>query len=295
MTAWASFVEQAWADHGTAPDAVAHRLPQALALVSDEAALSALARLAHHVLGEHLGAWGEAHAFLRRLQQHAACRPAGDSGSLLRRLAASLSLAEGDAGPRNALPRGEAVAATALAAAQLLPHDSARAAQLWHEALQRAEAQPLPAGDPALRALAVAGNNLAAALIERPERNEAERQLMVDAATAGRRYWQRAGGWLEVERADYRLALAWLAAGEVALARAAAAACLARVLAQPEPPALERFYAHEAGARVALAMKDAGALAMHQRAATAAWTELNAQTRQACAADQAALAALRLL
>ena len=66
------------------------------------------------------------------------------------------------------------------------------------------------------RALAVAANNLASSLEERSTRSAGERELMILAAQTARHYWGRAGGWLETERAEYRLAMSWVQAGDPA-------------------------------------------------------------------------------
>jgi hypothetical protein len=63
-----TFVDQAWSDHANEPAAVAARLTDGLLLVEGDEHVSRLAMLAHHVLGEHLGQWGEAMA-------QAWCRP----------------------------------------------------------------------------------------------------------------------------------------------------------------------------------------------------------------------------
>ncbi|MBC7938821.1 MAG: hypothetical protein H7Z19_03505, partial [Chitinophagaceae bacterium] len=52
------FTEQAWADHGDAPAAVAERIAtQGLALATEPAQLPRLVHLTHHVYGDHLGHW----------------------------------------------------------------------------------------------------------------------------------------------------------------------------------------------------------------------------------------------
>jgi hypothetical protein len=84
---------------------------------------------------------------------------------------------------------------------------------------------------------------------------------MLQAAALARRFWGRAGGWLEAERAEYRLALCWLRAGDADRARSHAQACLAIVQAQPEAAALERFFAWEALGRIAAAAGDGPGLA----------------------------------
>ena len=87
-----------------------------------------------------------------------------------------------------------------------------------------------------------------------------------------RRFWALAGTWLETERAEYRLAMTWLQAGDPALARHHAQQCLAIVQANGSVP-LERFFASEA---LALAEAADGNAAGHAAAL--------AQAREAFAA-----------
>jgi hypothetical protein len=126
----------------------------------------------------------------------------------------------------------------------------------FEAALAVAQPASLPADDPAHRALAVSGNNLASELEQLPQRSPAQRELMIRAATAARAHWGLAGGWLETERAEYRLCMTWLAAGDPQRAAEHANACLTLVQAH-DAPALEHFFAWEAVARAAAAAQQA--------------------------------------
>jgi hypothetical protein len=90
---------------------------------------------------------------------------------------------------------------------------------------------------------------------------------MLEAAATARRAWARAGGWREVERADYRLALCHAAADQGAEAVAHARRCLAGVEAGDPATgtvadAVEHFFAHEALVRAYRAAGDAVAAAV---------------------------------
>lgn len=284
MTDLQPFIAQAWADHADDTPAVALRLPQVLDSVTDEDQLVALARLAHHVYGEHLAAWADGLKYLAALARGPAFQAHGASGQALRRLRASLGLAAGLSDVRGTLDRSDRITVTAQAASALAPHDLARATALLQEALAEADSAALADTDPAVRALAVTGNNLAATLEEKTERSDAERELMLLAAQTGRRFWARAGTWLETERADYRLAMSWLAAGDAAQARAHALACLALVDAQPEPPALERFFGLEALALAEGAAGDSTAQAKAVAALRETFERLGADDQKWCRA-----------
>ena len=249
------FLSQAWDEHAADAAGVAERLDTlGPGLVGEEAQLVPLAHLVHHVYGEHLGRWADGRALLQRLAAHPACSAEGAAGTALRRFQASLALCEGSVDERPSMSAPDRIRVTALAAAGLAERDTARAAALFTEALAAAEQAGLDAADPTNRALAVMGNNLASTLEEKTTRTPAERDLMIAAAQAGRRYWALAGTWLETERAEYRLAMTWLQAGDAGQARHHAQQCLA-IVRDNAAPALERFFGFEA---LALAERAAG-------------------------------------
>jgi hypothetical protein len=271
-----AFLALAWDDHADAPEAVARRLIETgPALLTSPAQLIALAHLSHHVHGEHLGAWAAGLDHLAALARHPLAAAAPDAQALPR-YAAALRLAGGiapadDTSPA-ALPADEALGPSdrlrvqALAAGSLIDRDGPRAAALLRQALDGATAAALGPSDPAHRTLAAVANNIAVALEQRPQRSAAERDTMLRAAQAARTHWALAGGWREVERADYRLAMSWRAAGDLTQALVHARACLAGVQAGvqahgDEP--LEAFFAWEA---LGLIARDAGEAAAHAEA-----------------------------
>ena len=255
--AFDAFIAQAWDEHAADPQGVAARLGDTgLALVSQESQVAPLATLAHHVCGEHLGRWREGLDLLQRLAALPAAAASGTAAEALRRCQASLALCAGDADARPALTLSDRIRVGAMAAASLGLHDAPRALELLRQASAEAESSALPDADPAHRALAANGNNLACTLEEKTApRSPEEVALMILAAQTARRHWALAGTWLETERADYRLAMSWLAAGDAARARVHADDCLALVQAHGAPP-LEAFFAWEAQALVARAASD---------------------------------------
>jgi len=236
-----AFLEQAWADHGDHPEAVAGRLEEGYALIQSPAQIAPFARILAHVDGEHLARWSEGVARLERLRAHAQWRDDADGATVVRRLVAALRLC-GDETPEPGLAAADfahahAVAASALAAQQRM------ADAIRHYRAARAAAAPgLPDGDPAIRALAVTSNNLAATLAEAASRSADETAAMLDAADASREFWSRAGGWLEVERAEYMLAQCHLAAGDATAALRHAERCAA-ICERHDADAFERFFA----------------------------------------------------
>ena len=281
------WLSAAWTAHADDAPGVAARLSEGAARVDTETQWLALAHLAHHVHGEHLGQWDAGRACIDSLAGAPAYVDAGASGQARRRYLASLALSGGAADAADGLGISDRIRALAMAAGNLAQNeaapDSVRAAALWSQAIDIAANSSLPASDPMHRTLAATGNGLACAMEEKPARTPQETGLMLQAAQAAREHWALAGSWLEVERADYRLAMSWLKAGDAARARQHAQACLDGIAAN-DGPAFERFFGWEAMARVRIALRDADAApaANQMRAAFAA---LEPDDRAACAAS----------
>jgi hypothetical protein len=250
-----SFLDQAWTDHAEHAAAVAERLAEpGQALLQKEDQVVALAHLAQHVHGQHLGRWDEGLAFQQRLAALPLVATGSSTAQSLQRFSAMFKLAGGLGDERAGLDASDAARITAMTAAALGLHDSTRARALLEEAMATVKARALPDADPAVRALAMAGNNLAGSLEDKPVRSEAERALMILAAETGREFWGRAGTWLETERAEYRLAKTWLKAGDAARAHRHARQCL-QIVQTHGKVALEHYFGLEV---LALAQRAAG-------------------------------------
>ena len=116
---------------------------------------------------------------------------------------------------------------------------------------------------------------------KRDARSADDRALMILSAQSARRHWERAGTWLEVERAEYRLAMTWLQAGDVAQARQHAQACL-DIVAANEGAALERFFGWEALGVVERAAGNASAHAAALERVRAEFDELSSDDQSWC-------------
>jgi hypothetical protein len=282
------FIDTAWTDHAARAADVASRLEEHTARVETVDQLAPYAALAAHVLGEHLGEWDRGIRLLHTLRALPACRGDATTLATLARHEAALRYASGDTPPFDALAPDEQLAALASAASMLAGRaEWARAIRALDDALEGAQAG-LPAGSPAIRALAVAGNNIAAALEEKPERSVEQTRAMLRAAHTGLSHWRRAGTWLEEERAEYRLARSMLQAGDATGAAQAAQRCL-DVCAANDAPAFERFFG---AAALALALRALGQVAAFEAARGQArgWhAQIPADERSWCAGDLAEL------
>ncbi len=284
-----AFLETAWNDHGDRPREVADRLAASLDAVTAPEHVAQYARIVTHVFGEHLGEWARGVALLRSLRELPAFdRSPAAEGAIARGIGA-LRYAEGDARALEALSQDDRIAAIATAASAFAGlGEFKRALDAYAQALALADAG-LPEGSPALRALAIGGNNLAAALDEKRDRDDAETQGMVAAAQSGLDYWKRAGTWFEEERAHWRLAKCLLAAGRPREAVASAVRCV-EVCDRNEAPAFERFFGHAALAFAHREAGDAEAFGTARRSAFAWYEQVPDGERTWCEADLKALA-----
>jgi len=279
------FIASAWEDHAQQPRAVAERLAASLDRVDDVARVAPFAQLVVHVFGEHLGQWQRGIDLLEALRALASGEADPAAHAALARGIAVLRHAGGaDAATLDALDVEDRIRVLATASSACVAQDETeRAIAAYADALALA-APGLPAQSPALGALAVGGNNLAAALEEKPQRSTAETAAMVDAAASALKYWRLAGTWLEEERAEYRLARSLLQAGRGEQAQAAARRCV-EICERHAAPPFERFFAH---AVLALGLRAGGDVAAAEDARTEALRQhaLVAPDEQAwCAAE----------
>jgi hypothetical protein len=278
-----SFFSQAWNDHALNPRGVASLLlEQGVALLGNESQLVQLMNLAHHLHGAHLCNWAEGAEVFARLQTSPFFQASGESGDVARRCLASLSLSASDDFSLTALSASDQIRVQAMAAANLAETDAQRGMRLLQLALLQAEHSGLPTTDPMYRALAVSGHNLAAALEEKPVLSAEEIKLMLTASQASRTYWERAGTWLQVERAEYQLAITFVKAGDLVQAEIHVREC-GRIVVENDAPALERFFAFEALARVMRAAQNEAAYRGACEQAKVAFDGLDDGDRDWCA------------
>jgi hypothetical protein len=141
-----------------------------------------------------------------------------------------------------------------------------------------------PATSPAHRALAIAGNNLAAALEEKADRTPVHTQTMLVAAQTGLTFWKLAGTWLEEERAEYRLTRCLLKTGDVQRALESAQRCLT-VCQRNDAPAFELFFAQAVLALACRAAGDSTAFAVHREAALQSYGQVPEDDQAWCSQE----------
>ena len=249
-----NFIATAWSDHGDQPQSVADRLAASLHLIEAAAHIPPYANLVTHVYGEHLGQWDSGAVLLASIRSLTANDQSAAISRVIARNIAALHYGGGDDASLQALDMDDRLCAMATVASAFAGRgDFARAIATYTQALEGASPGLSP-DSPALRALAVGGNNLAAALEEKPRRTDNETRAMIAAAHAALTYWKLAGTWLEQERAEYRLARSYLQAQNAVSGALAARRCVAACAAN-DAPAFERFFAFVV---LAAAERDAG-------------------------------------
>jgi hypothetical protein len=279
-----AFIQTAWSDHADRPEEVADRLAAALDQVQAPEQIIPFARIATHVFGEHLGQWQRGIGVLQALRGVPAFVVDSDGAAVVNRSIAALRYCGGDVGSIAALGAEDRIVVLATASAAFAGRGAfAAASDSYRTALDLANAG-LREGSAALRALAIGGNNLAAVLSDKPDRDAAETQNMLVAAEGGLTFWRRAGTWLEEERAHWRLAKCHLAAGDTVAACASARDCL-DVCQRNDAPAFERFFGYAMLAFAQRAAGDATGFAESRGHAMRMYDAVPEDERQWCAAD----------
>ncbi len=269
------WLDLAWNDHPDAPARIAAELAQRAATLPDDADGAECVRLAEHVLLAHLADSAAMQALLSRLPPGAAALQPG-----IQR--ATWALAQlGDGAPPAATP-DDATRWRALHSVLMVLVARGQAAQAQRRLSSEEEAAAAHPDAAARKAFAATANNTAADLTAGPRGDAARDALMLAAAAASRRVWQGAGNWMNVERADYRLALCHAALGQGSQAVAHAAACLALCEAEAAD-ASELFFAHECNVLAQRAAGDAASAAAHREKMVALLAQIeDAQMQRYC-------------
>jgi tetratricopeptide (TPR) repeat protein len=284
-----AFMETAWNDHGDRPQEVADRLSGSLQVIETAEQIPPFARLLTHVFGEHLGQWRQGIALLESLRSLPAFDGSPAVTGALARSVGVLRYASGDSQALEPLSREDRVTVLATVSSALAARgEFTQALSAYSEALRLADTG-LPAGSPAIRALAVGGNNLATSLELKNDRDASETAGMIVAAEGGLKYWKQAGTWLEEERAEYRLARSLLQAGKAEAAIQSARRCI-EVCSSNDAPAFEQFFGYAVLALAQRAAADVAGFAASREHARRLYELVPAADRQWCESDLAELA-----
>lgn len=252
-----NFINECWRDHDKESEQVATKLKDAASEVNSPERLASYAMITFHTIAGHLGRFDEAYKTLQAFEGKPEVVSTDGARRMLGRMLGACSVGlggdvevhlktarDGEAFPHSADVRIYATAAANLAAAGRLSEAI--------EAFEKAKAampEIIEKDDPSAKSLAITSNNLACDLEEKEGRSEDETALMVQAAEMARTYWEMAGTWVEVERAEYRLSQSYLKAGQLDKALEHALLCQ-KICNDNDANPFETFFAHEALVKV---------------------------------------------
>jgi len=251
------YLNEAWEKHQDHAEEVFNEFPQFFSLCEKDDDVLSLGHLITHVCGEHLGRWKEGIALLESLLRE---KPIIDSSGI-NRFKAILNLCADKNYSLIGFSDSDQSRILASCASALLNVEIKRAGRYFKKADLIAK-EKLDAKDPAIKGIAMTGNNLACALEEKENRNTEEDELMIFAARMGRTYWEKAGTWMHVERAEYRLAQTYLKANKPEVAKTHALNCLSIIEKNGDDP-IELFFAHEVLCLCAEALNDQDSVEKH--------------------------------
>lgn len=235
-----TYLNTAWSEHAGDPQKVFEGFASHFELCQSDEQVVSLANLIVHVSGEHLGQWTKGIELIDRLEK---LKPVSDPVAL-NRCRAILHLCKDPAYPFQQFDITEQVRILAVTSSALASQKEIQRAGDYLKYASTLASEKLNPKDPAIKSLAITGNNLACTLEEKDVRTNQEVELMKNAALMGRKYWELAGSWMEVERAEYRLAKTFLQANDNDRAGLHAQLC-SKIVAENGNDPIERFFALE--------------------------------------------------
>lgn len=249
MTALDKGIAEGWRRHTAEPEQVAAVI-EGIDLAGnggdlDASQWPALFKLYFHVVYTHLADERRLRSYLARAKNGPAASCAEEYSALL---AICVGAPEVPAATTKSLPEAALYARAAFELGHLGRNE--RSISLYKTALAKIPDSFDPSS-PSIRELAIASNNIAVAYESLADRSAEETTQMLLCAHKAREFWQHCGTVINVERAEYRLAMAYLAAGDFPRALSHARACEA-LCAEHQLGGIEQFYASAALAEINL-------------------------------------------
>ncbi len=243
-----TYLNQSWNDHPTQSEKIASEFSNGASLVKTNEELSQLVGLVTHVMGEHLAQWNDGVSFLSGLKNHAAFVKGSETEKAIMRSIAALQVGDGQSPDLKLFSHSDQIRILAVASSALSEKDSKKSQSLLRQALNLAETG-LDRKDPANRALAVTGNNVACSLEEKKSRTKDETEMMILASQTARKYWEIFGDAADVAQAEYRMSMSYLQAEDLEKAFRHAQLCV-ELSRENNSGNKDMFYAYEALAHV---------------------------------------------
>lgn len=206
---FSDYLNQAWKEHGDQPQKVADNYNTGISLMTEETEIASMAQLVLHVSMEHLSSPKQAKTAIRSLKDLTVYDENGKSGQSLKRSDAIIDCLESGNEDFSEFSEADQVRIHCLVASLTLGMGQSEKSQSHLEKSLAIYETENDLGE-AIKSLAITGNNMACTLEEMNERDATEDSLMELAALTGRQFWEKCGSWVEVERAEYRLAKTYI-------------------------------------------------------------------------------------
>ncbi|HHF3169367.1 TPA: hypothetical protein ACPJ1O_002699 [Vibrio diabolicus] len=233
-----AFMSECWQHHEAQPEQTYAQLETALSEVENVSHIERIFALMLHTAIGHLQRPEPFLACLERFDK----RNVAESSALQRSIAVARYFVDGTDN-MELLEEQEQRRVYALISNELSALAQLELASQWLEKAALGMT-PQDAEGPLARSIAITANNLACQYEALAERTDMEKSRMLEAAKLALDYWKVAGGWMKEERAEYRLAMSLLKAGEAGQAKQHAERCEA-ICQQNGGDAFELFHAHD--------------------------------------------------
>ena len=234
------YLRNAWATHAENPRFLADDFKSQFTLMESVEDVMAMSKLIVHVCGEHLGDWEKGIELLRKIKNNATI----SDKSEMNRYVAILNLGNNPKSSIDHMSLSDQAHVYAMTASALTSLGGLKNAERFFKSAVEIAKTTLLKNDPAHKAIAMAGNNIACRLDEKIELTSHESELMIFAAKEARLSWELAGTWKEVERAEYRLSKSFFKNRDFKTALIHAEACMEIIRSNKEEP-VEIFFASE--------------------------------------------------
>ena len=233
------YIKVAWANHAKDPRGLASEFKLNFKLMVSEEDVLKMAHLIVHVCGEHLGDWQLGLELIKKIKNNAQIH----DKAAMNRFKAILELGNNPQFPINHFSNSDQVQILSMTASALANLGGLKNAEKFLNSANDL-IPSLEGGDPAFKSLAVSGHNVAGVLLELDHLSPVQSQLMIRSAVISRTNWEKAGSWLEVERAEYHLAKVFLKIEKYEDGLKHAKLCREIIKNNGDVP-LERFFACE--------------------------------------------------
>lgn len=250
MSDFKTYINQSWSQHAKESQAVVDSLTDGVALVTQASESLQLLGLVLHLFSEHVFAFNQALDVINKIEKLPFQN--NDTQLAAERARVVFNTLQGQKIEITSFAISDQIKILATLSSALVAQNKIEQAREYFKRLKEL-AQNIDIQDSAQRSVAIAGNNLACALEEKTQRNEAETKLMIESAQLARKHWEFAGTWLEVERAEYRLSQSYFQAGDYLNSIKHANLCLT-ICEQHKAAPLEFFFAYESIAMIEKAM-----------------------------------------